>query len=88
MYIPRDDLSNADVALTQHQELLDRSQKYPNQATPLRTQVVRVYKRSLAYMGRKMVDWGYRIHQKSGAGAEIPLLTPTYTLKKGGETPA
>jgi hypothetical protein len=83
MYIPRDDINNADVSLTQHQELLERSRQYPDPVTPLKTQVVRAYKLSLAYVGRKMVDWGYQMHEKSGFAKEIPLFTPPYAVEKG-----
>ena len=83
MYIPRDDIHNADVSLTQHQEYLERSQQYPGPATPLKTQVIRAYKYALAYLGRKMVSWGYLIHEKSGVAAELPLFTPPYAVEKG-----
>ena len=83
MFIPRDDINNADVSLSQHQELLQRSQRYPDPVTPLKTQVVRAYKLSLAFVGRKMVAWGYQMYKKSGVAAEYPLFTPTYAVEKG-----
>jgi hypothetical protein len=78
MYSLRDD-TNIDV--TRHQDLLYRSQHYPDQATPLKTRISRFYRLILAHAGRKMVAWGYQIHEKSGVAGEIPLLTPPYAIE-------
>ena len=78
MFIPRDDV---DMALNQHQELLERSLQYPDQVTPLRTKVNQTQKIILAYAGQKMVAWGYQICRKSGTALEIPLRPPTYALR-------
>ena len=78
MYIPRDDV---DVALAQHQELLERSRQYHDRVPPLRTQVTRFYKLLLAHAGRKLVAIGYQIHKKSGFAAEIPLLSLPYAIE-------
>ena len=83
MFIPRDDINNPDIALNQHREYLERSRQYPDPVTPLKTKVTRVYKLSLAHVGRKLVAWGYQMHKKSGITSDIPLLTPPYALGEG-----
>jgi hypothetical protein len=73
MYSLRDD-TNIDT--TRHQDLLLQSQRYAEQVTPLKTRVTRLYKLFLAHAGKRMVTWGYLIHEKSGITTEIPLLAP------------
>lgn len=79
MYSLRDDTN---INVTRHQDLLHQSPEYSERTTPLKTRVNRVYKLFLAHAGRKLISWGYKVHEKSGFSTEIPAFTPPYAIEK------
>ena len=76
MYSLRDD-TNIDV--NRHKDLLHQSAQRHDNVTPLKTMISKSYKSLLAYAGKKMMYWGYRMQQKSGVIVENPLPAPPYS---------